>query len=213
MGPPPHAVEKALPGWILFWAELEAAAGADARPVLDEACCSVRRTLALETLSADPVVAALRGLFRRAGTDPTRYRVSSEALLRRVLKGEEVPLIHPLVDLNNALSLLLRVPCCVMRRDSFSPPLIWRSGLPGESYESLKGPLNLEGKPLLADADGPLDTPITGSRKVMVRPESDAAWFVAYLPEGVVSPAQAEQQLQELLSKTPGIRVLCTAAT
>ena len=51
-----------------------------------------------------------RELYRRFGTDPTRVRPSSEALLRRVKKGEPLPRINSLVDVANALSVQLQVP-------------------------------------------------------------------------------------------------------
>ena len=60
--------------------------------------------------------------------------------MRRILKGAELPVIHPLVDLNNCLSALLGVPCCVMKEGSFAPPLSFRPGEEGESYESMRGP-------------------------------------------------------------------------
>jgi len=41
------------------------------------------------------------------------------AALRRILKGEEIPAIHPLVDLSNTLSTELAVPCCVMSGGGF----------------------------------------------------------------------------------------------
>ena len=51
-----------------------------------------------------------RELFRRFGTDPTRMRPSSEALMRRITKGESLPRINSLVDVANALSVQLQVP-------------------------------------------------------------------------------------------------------
>jgi len=145
----------------------------------------------------------LRKLFRAAGTDPTRHRPASEALLRRLLKGEDLPEIHPLVDVNNCLSVELAVPCCVAAEGTFTPPLLFRAGLPGESYESLRGPFNLEGKPLLLDTQGPLDTPITGGVRVKVTPETRRAWLVAYLPEGVVARERCAAVLAALLAKAP----------
>jgi DNA/RNA-binding domain of Phe-tRNA-synthetase-like protein len=167
----------------------------------------------LETLSAHPTVAALRKLFKAAGCDPTRYRPSSEALLRRLLKGEAMPTIHPLVDLNNCLSASLAVPCCVMAEEKVSPPFVFRAGKPGESYESLRGPFSLEGKPLLVDAQGPCDAPITGSQRVKVTPETQRAWLVAYLPAGVVASEAAGQTLKGMLRAFPTINLLLTAAT
>ena len=196
-----------LEGWEVFWADLEAspeAAGGTAG-LLSAEMERARRRFDPATLAGEDVVAALRRLFRRAGCDPTRYRPSSEALLRRVLKGSDLPLIHPLVDLNNCLSLRLAVPCCVMAEGTFSPPFVFRAGREGESYESLKGPFNLAGKPLLVDGRGPCDVPITGSRRVMVQPESKRATLVAYLPVGVVSLAEADLALDELLAAAPGV--------
>jgi DNA/RNA-binding domain of Phe-tRNA-synthetase-like protein len=145
----------------------------------------------------------LRRLFKEAGCDPSRYRPASEALLRRVLKGEEIPAIHPLVDVNNCLSALLAVPCCVMAEGTFDPPFVFRSGQEGETYQSLKGPFRLEGKPLLLDARGPCDAPITGSERVKVREGTLRATLVVYLPVGVVGAADVEKTLARLLSKAP----------
>jgi DNA/RNA-binding domain of Phe-tRNA-synthetase-like protein len=167
----------------------------------------------VETLSAHPAIAALRRLFKAAGCDPTRYRPSSEALLRRLLKGEAMPVISPLVDLNNCLSASLAVPCCVMAEETVSPPYVFRAGKPGESYESLRGPFNLEGKPLLVDAHGPCDVPISGNTRVKVTAETKRAWLVAYLPAGVVAPESADAKLRELIAASPAARVLLTAAS
>jgi len=202
----PFPLRSELPGWELFWARLELLPGAaeDRMAALRREVSEVARA-SLEgiSLSSHETLSALRKLFRAAGTDPTHYRPSSEALLRRVLKGEDLPEIHPLVDLNNCLSVELAVPCCMMREESFGTPLVLRAGLPGESYESLRGPFNLEGKPLLLDAEGPLDTPITGSVRVKVLPETRNVWLVAYLPEGVVTREQCASTLAELLAKAP----------
>jgi len=206
----PFAVRHELPGWELFWAHLELLPGdpEDQMAALRQEVSELARA-SLEgiDLASHATVAALRKLFRAAGTDPTRYRPASEALLRRVLKGEDLPAIHPLVDINNCLSVELAVPCCMMREESFTPPMVLRAGLPGESYESLRGPFNLEGKPLLLDAEGPLDTPITGSVRVKVLPETRSVWVVAYLPEGVVTLDRCEEVLAELLAKAPVVKI------
>jgi DNA/RNA-binding domain of Phe-tRNA-synthetase-like protein len=215
MDSPSFQVQFELEGWKLFWAHLEAQAcdaallAAAAQRVVER----VRSEMQVETLSAHPAIAALRRLFKAAGCDPTRYRPSSEALLRRLLKGEAMPVISPLVDLNNCLSASLAVPCCVMAEETVSPPYVFRAGKPGESYESLRGPFNLEGKPLLVDAHGPCDVPISGNTRVKVTAETKRAWLVAYLPAGVVAPESADAKLRELIAASPAARVLLTAAS
>lgn len=200
MNTPPFEVRVELEGWELFWARVESGGDHSGLAALRQKVVEsvrVRFSDAAE-IAATPPISALRRLFRAVGCDPTRYRPSSEALLRRLLKGSDLPAIHPLVDINNCLSAELGVPCCVMREGSFGSRLVYRAGLAGESYESLRGPFKLEAKPLLVDEDGPLDAPITGSTKVMIEPSTVAAWLVAYLPKDVVSVESARTTLASL---------------
>lgn len=201
-------VRYALDGWQLFAAELER--GPDDEGGLAalrrEVTARVRADLELPQLAAHPTVAAMRRLFRAAGTDPTRYRPSSEALLRRLLKGDELPAILPFVDINNCLSALLAVPCCVMAEGTFEGPYELRSGRPDESYESLRGPFKLDGRPLLLDGRGPCDSPITGSQRVKVDSDTKRCTLVAYLPREVVRLDTARRTLEALLDKTTAVR-------
>lgn len=211
----PPVVKHDLPGWILLWTSLSTGPGSD------EALAELRRDVAararasrrLETIADDPTAAAVRKLFRAAGCDPTRYRPSSEALLRRVLKGEELPAINPFVDVNNCLSVELLVPACVMDVTRIAPPFVLRAGRAGESMLSMRGHFELEGKPLLEDSEGPFGTPITDSERVRVTAETAEVWLVAYLPAGVVDEETARTTLARLLGPGPGAPLLATAST
>jgi DNA/RNA-binding domain of Phe-tRNA-synthetase-like protein len=194
----PFEVRIELDGWELFWAFLTI--GEDQRGLADlrsRVTAGVRERFSEPAaIAAHPPVAAMRKLFRGAGCDPTRYRPASEALLRRLVKGAELPAIQPLVDVNNCLSAELAVPCCVMKEGSLGNSLVFRAGAAGESYESLRGPFHAEAKPLLVDEIGPIDTPITGSERVKVQSDTERCWLVAYLPRNVVSPDEAWMALE-----------------
>ena len=205
----PFKIDMQLDGWRLFWAHLEV------QNVNSDTLATRRGQVAVAardrfsdtaSISSDPVVAALRKLFRAAGCDPTRYRPASEALLRRLVKGGDLPEIFPLVDLNNCLSAELAVPCCVMVEGSFGETMVWRAGVSGESYESLRGPFNLENKPVLYDPEGPLDTPITGNVRVKVEPDTTNAWLVAYMPAPELDHETAGDTIDRLAEGT-GISV------
>ncbi len=202
----PFDVRIELEGWTLFWAFLSV--GEDQGGLADvrtRVVAGVRERISdTGAISSQPAVAAMRKLFRAAGCDPTRYRPASEALLRRLVKGAELPTIQPLVDVNNCLSAELAVPCCVMVEGSIGSSLVFRSGNEGESYESLRGPFNAEGKPLLVDEIGPIDTPITGSERVRVQPDTQRSWLVAYLPKDVVSVDVAWSALDSI-SREAGV--------
>ena len=205
----PFELAIELDGWELFWAfltvredlsglaDLRARVTAGVREKFSEA----------SDIAAHPPVAAMRKLFRAAGCDPTRYRPASEALLRRLVKGAELPAIHPLVDVNNCLSAELAVPCCVMKEGSLGTDLVFRAGDEGESYESLRGPFNAAAKPLLADEIGPIDTPITGSERVKVQSDTERAWLVAYLPIEVISVDDAWAAI-EVIAREAGVEAV-----
>jgi len=204
----PFDVSVELDGWTLFWAFLSVGEGLGGLADLRTRVVSQVRERFSEPaeIAAHPPVAAMRKLFRAEGCDPTRYRPASEALLRRLVKGAELPQIHPLVDVNNCLSAELAVPCCVMAEGSLGSSLVFRAGQPGESYESLRGPFNLDAKPLLVDEIGPIDTPITGGERVKVKAETSSAWLVAYLPHEEVS-ADASWTALEAIGFSAGVNV------
>jgi len=66
--------------------------------------------LNVETLLAEPRLASWREAFRQLGYKPGDFRPSIEALLRRVLRGQELPSINALVDIGNIVSLRHLLP-------------------------------------------------------------------------------------------------------
>jgi DNA/RNA-binding domain of Phe-tRNA-synthetase-like protein len=69
-----------------------------------------RERLKVEALTAEPRLACWREAFRQLGYKPGDNRPSIEALLRRVLRGQELPAINALVDIGNIVSLRHLLP-------------------------------------------------------------------------------------------------------
>jgi DNA/RNA-binding domain of Phe-tRNA-synthetase-like protein len=70
----------------------------------------VRSALGGTALAEHPRIAPWREAYRRFGVTPKRATSSIENLLRRVLRGEDVRQINPLVDLYNVVSLRHLLP-------------------------------------------------------------------------------------------------------
>lgn len=70
----------------------------------------IRKGLKLENLSQEPFVRNWRNAYSKFGSSPSKYKASSESLIRRTLKGERIPMINPLVDIYNYISLKYRTP-------------------------------------------------------------------------------------------------------
>src|SRR6266536_5864677 len=64
-------------------------------------------------LSQITSLAAWRAVFRSFGVEPTQYRSSAEALLRRLTKKGDIPCINLLVDLGNLVSIRYALPVAV----------------------------------------------------------------------------------------------------
>ena len=85
-----------------------------------------------------PESQAVRAMYRRIGLDPTKTRPSSEALLRRVRKGDHLPRINTLVDICNWCSLEFQWPYGLYDLSAIEPPIDLRLGVNGEVYEGIR---------------------------------------------------------------------------
>ena len=182
--------------------ELEGLTVAEADPALTadiEAYAAELRRRHGDGKSGDvPGASDARALYKALGLDPTKTRPSSEALLRRVLKGEALYRINTLVDAMNLCSLRSQLPFGLYDRDRIEPPVVLRKGGPGESYEGIrKAAVNLEGRPVLSDARGPFGNPTSDSARTMVTRETRAALVTVYAPSSF-----NEARLAEILKET-----------
>jgi DNA/RNA-binding domain of Phe-tRNA-synthetase-like protein len=99
----------------------------------------VRRALAGVELAAHPAVGPWREAYRAFGAQPKKHRSSLESLLRRVLAGEAIRSIHPLVDLYNRVSLDHLLPAGGEDLERIVGPLTLRFAGPGEPAVLLLG--------------------------------------------------------------------------
>jgi len=127
-----------------------------------------------------------RELYRRFGTDPTHVRPSSEALFRRLRKGEPLPRINSLVDVANAMSVQLQVPVGLYDLDQVKgEELVLRLGKEGESYVGIgKERVNVAGRICVADAEGPCGNPSADSARTMITTATERAAWIYFLPVG-----------------------------
>jgi DNA/RNA-binding domain of Phe-tRNA-synthetase-like protein len=140
-----------------------------------------------------------RDLYRAFGIDPTRRRPSSEAMLRRVLKGFQLPRVHPLVDAMNLCQLEQGLSYGLYDTHSLAPPVRAAVGEPGAGYPGIrKGFINVEGRPALLDTQGPFGNPSSDSLRAAVGPGTTSALVVIFAPAGT-GCARLERALSDTL--------------
>lgn len=126
-------------------------------------------------------IAAMRNAYKALGKDPSRYRGSAEALLRRVLSGKGLYQVNSVVDINNLVSLESFLPAGSYDLGNVAPPIELRIGRPGETYKGIgKDEINIENLPVFADAKGPFGSPTSDSERAMIRPETSQLLMVIF---------------------------------
>ena len=152
---------------------------------MDEACERKRREFTVETLADAEAIRAVRAMFREWDMDPSKYRPSSEALLRRVVQGKGLYRVSNVVDSGNLGSIEVGWPFGCYDRAKIHAPIVFRHGAGGECYEGIgKKMWHLEGRPVLADSDGPFGSPISDSTRSMITEAAHDVLYVVYAPAG-----------------------------
>ena len=99
-----------------------------------------------------PGVKGSRAAYKAFGRNPGRYRVSSEALLRRVRRGDALYQINSVVDVNNLISIQSGLSMGSYDYNQISGSVILRKAEQGEGYTGIgKDFLDMENMLVLAD--------------------------------------------------------------
>jgi DNA/RNA-binding domain of Phe-tRNA-synthetase-like protein len=179
---------------------------------LDDALEAKRReTTARMRTAGEPTetIAAVRTMYKRVGLDPTKTRPSSEALLRRVRKGDELPRINNLVDIINWCSLETQLPYGLYDLAHIQGGAILRLGLPGEEYEGIrKAAVHVAGRLTLADDLGPFGNPTSDSARTMVTTGTTRSLVVIFAPVSISEAAvqRAVELTRERISEFAAVR-------
>ena len=131
---------------------------------------AVRETVKLEQINKWLPIQATRQAYKRLGKDPNRYRPSSEALRRRILR--ELPLykVDTLVDLINLVSIRSGYSIGGFDVDKIAGgSLVLGVGREGEIYHGIgRGELNIAGLPVYRDAVGGIGTPTSDEERTKI---------------------------------------------
>ena len=129
---------------------------------------------------------AVRTMYKRVGIDPTKTRPSSEALLRRVRKGDTLPRINSMVDVCNWCSFEFQLPYGLYDAAQIQGDVTLRIGREGESYPGIrKDDVHVGGRIALVDTRGPFGNPTSDSARTMVTTATTRALLVVFAPREV----------------------------
>ena len=169
---------------------LDGATVVEREPRLDAPLSSAEAAV---RMTAPVEVAAVRTMYKRIGLDPTKTRPSSEALLRRVRKGDALPRINSMVDVCNWCSLEFQLPYGLYDASRVEGDIELRLGRAGDSYPGIrKDDVHVGGRLTLADRVGPFGNPTSDSARTMVTASTVSAVVVVFAPASL-EPARLER--------------------
>jgi DNA/RNA-binding domain of Phe-tRNA-synthetase-like protein len=163
-------------------------------------------TASAEGGPADAAVETYKAALTRLGRNPNRYRISSDALIRRARK-DGAPTILPLVDLNNVLSIRSGWPIGCYDLARIEGAIVFRQGREGEVMTTLgKGDMDVARLPLLADDAGPFGSTVSDSTRSRVTEETASPFFVMY-GYGETDEVALLQLVNEVCARVGGLFV------
>lgn len=156
----------------------------EAEPLLKPYYERARQRLSQGSESQLDEVAAWRRAYSQMGLKPTQYRSAAEALLRRFRREDDVPRLHPLVDLCNAVSLAFALPVAVFDLAGVDAYLEVRHAAGNETYLAFSGEVETPpaGEVVFADAANQVHArrwTFRQSRRSTVTPETRQVLIVS----------------------------------
>jgi DNA/RNA-binding domain of Phe-tRNA-synthetase-like protein len=127
-----------------------------AAEVVERQLAIARQRLAAGPEGQFPEIQAWRRAFTALGIKATGYRCASESLLRRLRRDGELPPVHPLVDICNAISAATAVPVAALDVTKIDGDLEVRYATGTETYLTFGGEREhpVPGEVTFADAGG-----------------------------------------------------------
>ncbi|MCF8304263.1 MAG: hypothetical protein K9I94_13385 [Bacteroidales bacterium] len=146
----------------------------------------VQDKYAIENIAQIPAIKNTREAYKALGKQPSRYRVSSEALHRRLVQGKGLYFINNAVDITNYMSIKSGYGICTFDAEKIDGDVLFRKAREGETYIGIgKYELNISGLPVFADNQGPFGSPTSDSERTMTSENTTSLLmiFVAFNKE------------------------------
>ena len=164
----------------------------DLARLMDEVCERKRREFTVESLAEAGAIRQVRSMFREWDIDPVKITAHLRKRCFVASGAQEKGFIgSPILwTLGNLGSIETGWPYGCYDRSRIHSAITLRHGALGESYEGIgKRVWHLEGRPVLADAEGPFGSPISDSTRTMITESAVETLTVIYAPAGTSDEA------------------------
>lgn len=168
----------------------------------NEVINNIKKIFTLENLTEQINIKTSREAYKKLGKEPSRYRVSSEALIRRILQGKGLYRINNVVDTNNLISIETGYSVGSYDLEKLHGNINFRIGNNGEKYQGIgKEIINIENLPVFSDDFGAYGSPTSDSTRAMITENSKDILTVLISFNGLEDIEKSTETAKEYLKK------------
>ncbi len=134
---------------------------------------NIRTTYNIEEINKRPEILSTRQAYKKLGKDPNRYRPSSEALCRRIVRDIPIYRLNTLVDIINIVSIASGYSIEAFDYEKIQGNLILDTGRNDDQFDAIeRGMLNIEGLPVFRDEISGIGTPTSDCERTKITMET-----------------------------------------
>lgn len=157
-----------------------------------------------------PNIKESRAAYKAFGKDPSRYRVSSEALIRRIGQGKRLYEVNTVVDVNNLISIESGFSVGSYDAARMGEDLVFRIGEAGETYKGIgKEEIKIDALPVLADEQGAIGSSTSDSERAMITEDAQEVLTLIYSfsdNQDLEKALESGKRYLEQYAKTSGLQ-------
>jgi DNA/RNA-binding domain of Phe-tRNA-synthetase-like protein len=174
---------------------------------MDKEIQLISSNYSLEDINKRPEIKATRNIYKRLGKDPNRYRPSSEALCRRIIRGIPVYKVSALVDIINLVSIRSGFSIGGFDLNKIKGNIVLGVGSDKDEFEAIgRGVLNVEGLPLYRDETGGIGTPTSDHERTKISTDTTELLMILNGYSGKEGLQEAVNHSIQLLEKYAGLK-------
>lgn len=144
-------------------------------------CEELIEEISIEDITSLPRIKDARETYKKLGKSPSKYRVSSEALIRRILQKRGLYKINNIVEINNLISLKSKFSVGSYNTKNIQSPICLTIGEEGQKYKGIgKELINIENIPVLSDLVSTFGSPTSDSERAMITNETIEIFMCIY---------------------------------
>lgn len=141
--------------------------------LINKKCEEINLNIKAEEILNIENIAKARAAYKSFGKDPSRYRVSSESLVKRIVKGYGLYKVNTVVDINNLVSLECFHSVGTYDLSKIPGSITLTLGEKNETYEGIgRGSINLENLPIFKDTLGSFGSTTSDSTRAMIKDDT-----------------------------------------